>query len=124
MPTIPTRWLGSSGRSAHLLSTENTTDLITLADEAGQVLYTSLSHQPVLGYDPATLPPAASVVTAVHPDDRTAVAYAWRSALDDGQADVTSRFRLAGVMPTPGSKPTCARSRSRPVARSCSSAAT
>lgn len=75
------------------LITENTRDLIALADVEGRVLYASPSHRPVLGYDPATLAPDACVFTAVHPDDHAAVAYAWSSALNSGQAEVTCRYR-------------------------------
>lgn len=69
------------------LITENTHDLISLLDLEGRFLYASPSFRAGLGYAPEELTGTDSLAL-VHPDDRSAVATAWRQALLSRQSRV------------------------------------
>jgi PAS domain S-box-containing protein len=74
---------------------EHTSDIITIVDESGVVLYGSPSVERVLGYAPEDLV-GRGAVDLVHPDDRQRVLDAHRAALRDpgsAQRGVEFRFR-------------------------------
>jgi len=50
------------------LVTDNITDLVSMCDSNGTFIYTSPSHQTILGYDPESLI-GLPIYTMVHPDD-------------------------------------------------------
>ena len=74
---------------------EHTSDIITIVDESGVVLYGSPSVERVLGYAPGDLVGRAAV-ELVHPDDRQRILEAHLAALRDpgvAQRGVEFRFR-------------------------------
>jgi PAS domain S-box-containing protein len=74
---------------------EHTSDIITIVDESGVVLYGSPSVERVLGY-PAERLVGQVVVQLVHPDDRRRLLQAHLAALRDprmAQHGVEFRFR-------------------------------
>jgi PAS domain S-box-containing protein len=69
------------------LITENMADLIVVADAAGRRLYTSPSHQRLLGHEVGALE-RAPLTAHVHPDDRPRLTEANELALTSGEASV------------------------------------
>jgi two-component system, cell cycle sensor histidine kinase and response regulator CckA len=76
------------------LITENSSDLISLIDLAGegQRIYVSPSYQTMLGYEPAELLGALQP-DIVHPDDRNCVIEQYEQLAATGNARVTYRMR-------------------------------
>ena len=75
------------------LITENMADLIVVADAVGRRLYTSPSHQRLLGHEAGALE-RAPLTAHVHPDDRPRLTEANELALAIGEASVVE-LRLA-----------------------------
>jgi len=73
---------------------DNTTDLITLVDEEGEVLYQSPSSERVLGYDPEEAV-GNNVFDLVHPDDRERVEDEFSELIENPEAEIgDSEYRF------------------------------
>ncbi|MDZ4259862.1 MAG: PAS domain S-box protein [Gemmatimonadales bacterium] len=77
----------------HLL-TDSSTDLISLTDPAGRVVFVNPSVRPLLGTDAAQVI-GTYVFDAIHPDDVPAARTAWAGALAGGATTFAHRARHA-----------------------------
>lgn len=74
--------------------TQDSSDVVTVVDWRGRVLYASPSYLPILGYDPESLIGRGDLVVCVHPDDVLRARMAWQAVCAAPQQRETTHIRM------------------------------